>query len=322
MVDVIADANIDHIFLQVYANGETIYPSDILRTNLRFSRGQDPLSRVIRRADSYGIKVHAWFNVFYIWGYSPTPADPTHPLKGNWAVCDRQGRSIKDYTPVQLKNLGIEGYYVSPFNPSYQNLILSLIDEVITKYDVDGIHLDYIRFPSLTFGYDPWARTVFARRYYLDPLTSQNLNEIIDQENQYQIHMRYREVLSDGLTEFIRRITESVHKRKPIKVSAAVKPDPHEARTRYGQDWLKWLTTGSIDFVITMSYTSNTNWILKTIGRLKPRDRIWIGIGTYLQDRRSITNQISTLRRHGYEDLVIFSFEDLRKRRWLPSCWQ
>ncbi len=299
-------ASIGNIFVQVYANGQPIYPSNILSVDHRFTKGGDPLARIITLAHHYGIKIHAWFNVFYIWGYSPIPTDPNHPINGPWEVYDREGRSIKEYSPTILKRMGIEGYFVSPFNESYERVIHSLIMEVIENYPIDGVHLDYIRYPSLSFGYDPWARTSFMRRYYVDPISYPEVEPL------------YRRLLIDGLTRFVWRITRLVH-RYGLVVSAAVKPDPLQARREYGQDWLEWLKTGSIDFVVLMSYTPNTEWILRTIRNLKPRDRLWIGIGAYLLDCSSLRTQIRRLRKEGYSNLVIFSFEDLIEKRCLLS---
>lgn len=322
IVNQVAKADIKHIFVQVYANGKTIYPSAVLQSDRRFTRGRDPLRTIIKEAHKRGIKVHAWLNVFYVWGYSARPIDADHPLNANWELYDKDGHSIKDFSPVQLKRMGFEGYFLSPFNRSYQKLMLSIIDELLNNYDVDGIHLDYIRYPDLDFAYDPWARTSFARRFYLDPTRPATFAPIIGDRGINHLQALYRRMLISHLTDYVRTITKFVHKKKQIEVSAAVKPNPAEARNRFGQDWINWLTDGAVDFVIIMSYTPSTNWILKTVKGLSNQDRIWIGVGTYLQDRKSITHQVNSLRRHGHEDLVIFSFEDLRKRSWLPSCWR
>ena len=310
-----SQAGIHHIFIQVYANGQTIYPSEILKPNLRFTRGEDPLTIMISEGHKHNIKVHAWFNIFYIWGYGPRPEDPNHPLNSNWEVFDREGNSIKSYSTRILKRMGIEGYFVSPFSQSYQRLILSLIEEVIKKYNVDGIHLDYIRFPDLEFGYDPFARTHFMRRYYVDPIDGSALDRL--RIESYLIEPLYRKMLIQGLSHFVQKIKKLVHSLKPIPVSAAVKPDPLEARNKFGQDWFNWLREGKIDFVVPMCYTPNTNWILRILDNLRIREKIWIGLSAFNQEEKSLMRQVETLRRKGYHNLVIFSFEDLRKNHWL-----
>ena len=70
--------NMTDIFVQVRAKGETYFESGIENRTKQLKNDFDPLAYIIRRSQMYGIRVHAWINMFFVWYGSAPPADSAH----------------------------------------------------------------------------------------------------------------------------------------------------------------------------------------------------------------------------------------------------
>src|SRR5678815_2789298 len=132
----------------------------------------DPLSYLITVAHRSGIEVHAWLNIYYVW--SDTKHAPpaghvavTHP---EWLLSDAKGTRMDHVPASKWKAQGIEGSFISPGVPEYRRHMVDVVHELVRNYQVDGIHLDYIRFPNKTYSYDPVSRSRFLLRYGVDPV--------------------------------------------------------------------------------------------------------------------------------------------------------
>jgi uncharacterized lipoprotein YddW (UPF0748 family) len=162
------DGRFNHIFLQVFALGEAYYPSSIAPAKKTDDRW---LKDFIRAAHERNIKVSAWVNVFYAWGFAPRTKDLRHPinLHPNWFVEDRAGRSILDLGIEEIKDQGMEGFYLAPANGQVRDYLYLIINEIVSAYDFDGIHLDYCRYPASRYVYDVALRSLFMRESCIDP---------------------------------------------------------------------------------------------------------------------------------------------------------
>ncbi|NIU01946.1 MAG: family 10 glycosylhydrolase, partial [Nitrosopumilaceae archaeon] len=155
-----------------------------------------------------------------------------------------------------------EGLYNSPLLPEVQEHILNVVDDILSNYEVDGIHLDYIRYPGKDFDFHPWVRNQFRKSYILDPLEFK-----IDRENfvnKYSnvgfelYYNRWTKFLRDGLSDFVKTLSQKIHRKdEDIIISAAVKADLAEAHLYFYQEWDRWLRQGWIDWAVPMNYTAN-----------------------------------------------------------------
>jgi uncharacterized lipoprotein YddW (UPF0748 family) len=72
---------------------------------------------------------------------------------------------------------GTKKAFFDPANPDLQNYLLSLYEEIVKNYDVDGLQLDYIRYPfqsqdsNQTYGYGKSSRWLFKQMTGVDPIT-------------------------------------------------------------------------------------------------------------------------------------------------------
>lgn len=310
------DGSFNHIFLQVYALGQAYYPSQRVPSR-RMS--DEWLKDFIDEAHRRHIRVSAWINVFYSWGYAPWTTDRRHPVnrQPNWYVSDRAGRSILDYSIDELEDLQIEGYYLAPAHEHVQEYLCGIAEEIVRMYDFDGIHLDYIRYPGSEFIYDAALRSKFMRRYGIDPF---DLHADSTVQQRYSLwgyddlNAKWQNMVSRDLTDFIIKLGSRVKQvRQDLEISVAVKPDYLSARTNFYQDWLTWVNAHYVDFVCLMLYTRNiTSQLEKIKTAAQEPQRITVGLGIYLLSPAQIAEQVKIVRKSPFGGVVYFSYDQLK----------
>jgi uncharacterized lipoprotein YddW (UPF0748 family) len=312
------DGRFNHLFLQVFANGEAYYPSRIAPVKL----GSDKwLTELIAEAHRRNIKVSAWVNVFYSWGYAKPLVDPRHPMNfaPEWYLCDRSSRTMLDYGTGELAGMLIEGYYLAPANQGVRSYIFMILEEIITRYDFDGIHLDYIRYPGSSFAYDKSLRTKFYREFCYDPLdiVSGDLQNRLGAWGYDDLERKWQRFPAEDLSQYIDLLSAMLREIRPsIVLSAAVKPDFRTARDDYSQDWQDWLNSGSLDFVCLMAYDKNIEPVLKrTMKSINEPQRVMVGLGIFNNDPPVTRLQVEFVNKTDFGGIVYFSYEDLKKNR-------
>ena len=149
-------AGLNQIYFQVRGVADAYYNSSYepwakrLSGTLGQNPGWDPLAVAVEEAHAYGIEIHAWLNTFTAWSGSSslTESEPRHVLLTNpeWVQVDISGRPM---------TIGDEGYVcLSPNFEGVRQRIADVTTDIAQKYDVDGIHLDYIRFAGTDYSYD------------------------------------------------------------------------------------------------------------------------------------------------------------------------
>src|SRR5690606_18644407 len=79
------------------------------------------------------------------------------------------GKSLLDFGP-DVMNLNVPAIMLDPGVPEVRDYVVAVVEELVREYDVDGIHLDYVRYPSPDYGYHPRARAAFEELVGVDPL--------------------------------------------------------------------------------------------------------------------------------------------------------
>jgi uncharacterized lipoprotein YddW (UPF0748 family) len=328
------NTGLSRAFIQVSARLHSYFPSEVYPPAEELLSGgdmRDPFGYFTERAKEAGIEVHAWVNILYAWSTEEGPSARGHPfnLHPEWFVHDRGGVSMR-YAPLpSLLARDIPGYFLSPAPPEIVELVSRYLEELVRKYDVDGVHLDYIRYPARDTGFGPWERTSFERRYYVDPL------ELFDPDSSFSLTRRYgqrgKRDLEGKWEEFraglITNLIKSLRGRlsltgKEVVLSAAVLADPDSARTIYGQDWAGWLDQGLVDFVIMMNYTKSTKSFLRHIENPRVRAhsaKVMVGVSTFNQGPEEAVEKARLALERGMRGVCFFSYNDLSmKEEFLP----
>jgi len=313
------DDEFNHIFLQVFALGEAYYPSVYAPSK----RSSDVwLKEFLTEAHRRNIKVSAWINTHYSWGFAPYTKDERHPINSHpaWFLVDNSGRSMLDYDVEEIQRLGLEGYYLSPAHPGVQAYLFAIAHEIMEKYAFDGIHLDYVRYPGPRFKDEVSLRTKFTRVYYIDPEMS--FNEEFDKQHYGiwgcdDLRDKWRSFAHEDLTAFIKRLNESVKQRYPSAiVSAAVKPNYVSAKNDFNQNWLSWLDCGYVDLVCLMAYTKHLkNYLTKTKNAVKDPQRVAFGLALYILNPETIQSQVQLVDDQPFGGVVYFSYDQLKENR-------
>ncbi len=298
-------SNINVLFPEIIRRGYTVYPSELLTRDPEFAGTCDVLAVIIDEAHKLGMEVHPWVWVFRA-GYTQDKGAilTAHP---DWAELDRNGKELS----------ANGGRWLSPANDEVRDFLESLYKELITNYDVDGLHLDYIRYevesPS-PYGYSPVSVEKFVDRYTIDPHDIGRLSY-----NKYMWN-RWRE---RNITSFVQRIYLMVKHYKPdALVSAAVGYDIDWSRTTLMQNWANWVENKWIDFLTPMTYTDTTakfrDRVEKQLATVGPQTFLAPGIGLHLQkDKLNVTmDQVAETRRLATGGQTMFAssyFDDTQK---------
>ena len=268
--DRMQSAGINTVFLETVNSSYPIYPSQLAPTQNPLTRRWDPLKEAIDLAHERGMELHAWMWVFAAGNQRHNavlnlpnsylgPVLNAHP---DWAAYDQQGSNIPR---------GQTKPFFDPANPEVRTYLLDLVDEIISNYDIDGLQLDYIRYPfqdpgaERTYGYGLAARQQFYRLTGVDPvrLTPQvdpwlPLAERAEQEALWE---RWTEFRIEQVSSFVEETSQLVRRKRPdIILSAAVFPMlEHERLQKIQQDWNHWAEAGWVDWIVLMSYARDAN---------------------------------------------------------------
>ncbi len=312
------------LLVQVRGRGGALYKSDLVPRSEVLEREDsdyDPLATVISHARQAGLQVHAWVNVFLSWHPdSRRPASLEHILlrHPDWFMVSSDGIDMgrPDLDNVDLVGRGVEGRYLSPGIPEVRAHLAAVVGELVREYDLDGLHLDYARYPNRHYDYNLISRAAFVSRYKFDPAhPSTGLGpEDSTASTRAGLWTAWR---AKQVTETIRSLYRALHAEKPwVRLSVAVKPDPAVAYQQHGQDWVQWVNAGLVDFVVPMFYIGTTHQISGQIARARQsvvRGHVYAGLGFYNQSARASLAQIERVRRLGVPGLAVYSYAHLRK---------
>jgi len=161
--DDVAAAGFNAVFFQVRGNFDAYYKSDRepwaekLTGTLGQDPGWDPLLVAVEKTREHDLELHAYINAFPFWRgeTAPDSVGLTHPYTDHpeWLVADTSG------TPMALN----ESYvFASPGNQEVRGHIARIAEEIRRDYVVQGVHLDYIRYPGPTYSYDAVSEEEFV----------------------------------------------------------------------------------------------------------------------------------------------------------------
>lgn len=281
ILDDLKKYNFNTVFFQTRTRGEVLYKSVIEPMSSvvappKFNQERfDPLAFAIEECHKRGLTCHAWI--------------VTYPLGSNRHVQGLGAQSITRKNPAIVKKYG-NGWFLDPGNPQTDDYLLSIVNEIVTNYEVDGVHFDYIRYPD-------------ASRRFPDK----------DTFNKYGKGKTLDNWRRENINRFVAKMYDSVKNIKPwVQVSSAPlgryrplqnKNDGWNAYVTVYQDAGYWMMSGKHDALYPMMYYRNhlfypfaDDWILHSNNRI-----VVPGLGVYQMSelkwpKEDIVNQIDYTR--------------------------
>ncbi len=153
ILDKLQRAGINTVLFQARVRGTVVYPSQLEPWDGCLSGvpgkapGYDPLAFAIDECHKRGMELHAWV--------------VTIPV-GKWNALGC--KTLRNKYPHLIKRIGEEGY-MDPENTATATYLANFCKEITDRYDVDGIHLDYIRYPEtwkINIAHDAARRNITA----------------------------------------------------------------------------------------------------------------------------------------------------------------
>lgn len=322
VVDVASQLHINTLLVQVRGRGDAYYASSLAPRGEALGNADfDPLERIIRRAHDQGIEVHAWINVYLVWSAGDLPRSGDHIVNAHpeWISIRADGRRLVEMVPEEFEDQKLEGMYLAPGNPEVRRHLRDVVREITSKYAVDGIHLDYVRYPEPGVGYDPPTRTAFQQEFGVDPIHLEQpdsvLLRVIGPDRIPDLKMRWVQWKKDRITDLVRDLRADLDRtERDIKLTAAVISDQQAALGRYHQDWPLWLREGIVDAVIPMAYGTSTATVerqIKAAMAIPTERHVYAGIAIYNQGARDAADKIRRARALGVDGIALFSFDSL-----------
>ncbi len=259
--DRLANAGINTVFFETVNAGYTIYPSRIAPQQNPLVRGWDPLKAAVKLAHARNMELHAWVWTFAVANQRHNiilnqPKDYLGPVLSrypDWAISDREGNKFH-YNSGKV--------FLDPSNPGVKRYLSLLLEEIATRYEVDGIHLDYIRYPfqnpngSKTYGYGIASRQQFKQMTGVDPITLTPYSPLWSQWTGFRIRQ---------IDNFVASVSQNLKQQRPeLILSTAVFPMERQERlTKIQQHWEEWVRQEWIDMLVPMTYALDTEHLQK-----------------------------------------------------------
>lgn len=299
--------------------------------------GFDPLGLVIEEAHRRGMEVHAWVVAQLVWGVGPLPEDPDHlvNLHPDWLAVPRElAEELYGMSPFDTRyrerihawavanRERVEGVFASPGHPEARHRLVNVVDDLLLRYPLDGIHLDYLRYPSPEFDYSRRALDDFREhaRGHVPPGQAGGLDARVRAgdvtawpRTHPQLWASYREA---QVTETLRAVRRAVEAAPgDALLSVAVFADPVDALAARFQDWPEWLRGGLVDAVAPMAYTPDEARFADLMEAARRADdgaagrRVWAGVGIYQTDLEGAVRRVDLARSVGAGGFVLFSYD-------------
>jgi len=326
----IAEMGFTDVFLLVKGTAGTVnWPSKIA---LATTEDTTILERAVKACHEQGLRVHAWFVVHQDRTYLAA-----YPEARMWGIPMEPGGSFRRArSTVEFAA-----------RPDYREYVISLMKEVL-DYGVDGVHLDYIRYPTGAWGWSPWQiGRAWMEGLNLDFLLKTAIEtwgsrgdgkKFIDMyaTGRYFDLNRWVQMRMDDVYTFVKEIRDAIKAVKPeVVLSAALMPeggdpDPYQnafAMVHYGQSYADF---GDLcDMIIPMTYHmefgKEAGWLIQVyegsravVPETKP---ILMGIQAFDVSGVELQKGIYAARQAGADGFVVFRYGTLVGSAELMEAW-
>ena len=294
ILDQLRGANFNTVILQTRLRGDLIYPSSIetfteaLTGRTGRNPGYDPLAFAIEECHKRGMELHAWLVTI------PAGNNRQVKLLGKHSIVRKNRKICRQHQGA---------WYLDPGHPETADYLASIVREITSRYDIDGIHFDYIRYPEN------------ARRF-----------PDKDTFRKYGKGKDLKQWRRDNITSIARRLYQEVKQLRPwVKVSSSP-VGKYRDTNRYPslgwnayetvyQDAQGWLEEGIHDALFPMMYFKDNHFYPFALDWQENKHGRWVvpGLGIYFLSPKEkdwpldeISRQIYFIRQIGLDGHAYF----------------
>lgn len=303
-------ANVNLVILQARRVADACYNSayEPRATNIKGPADFDPLGYGIKKCRENGLQVYAWFNVYRVWG-GGKPSNPEHIVNKHpeWLNKSYDGKTSSN-----------DGIFLDPGIPEVRQYTVKVLADLLSKYDVDGIMLDFIRYPDRNWGYSDIAVARFNKAY----------GRTGKPDPKDLTWARWRR---EQVTAMVREIYKEINRQKPhVLLAAATVPwgpcqsewTRTDAFAYVFQDWRAWMEEGILDVNMPMNYKDpavprQQQWYIDWLEGMKKWSygRHAISIAMVMKDNvDGAVEQIRLAREHGLPGAGGFAFSQTARK--------
>lgn len=310
---------INNVFLETFYHGRTIFPSKTMQLynfevqNPEFE-GTDILALWVNEAHKRNIKIHCWFESFYVGNKSPEINQKSIlAQKPAWMNRTRQKADYEGWVSHPQEH---NGYFLDPANPEVTEFLLKLIGELSASYNIDGINVDYVRYPNIVkenysnqWGYTSYAREEFMSLYEIDPIELDQKNDLWDTWCSYR---------AEKITNYVKSISELL-KNRNIVFSTVVFPDYKLSLKTKFQDWTNWSQEGYVNVLTPLILTGDDELAKSMLEEIKKKTndstKIYPGLfaGFIESDPEDLLKQIHIARKLHLGGIILFDWAHLNR---------
>ena len=262
ILDELQQANFNTVLFQTRLRGDVIYPSQFepfaesLTGTEGKNPGYDPLRFAIEECHKRGMELHAWIVAIPI---------------GNTRQVRTLGKNALTRKHPSLCKQFNGSWYLDPGNPETDDYLANIVREIVSGYDVDGIHLDYIRYP------EQGERFPDQSTYH-----------------KYGKKQDLKQWRRNNITRIVRRIYTETKSLKPwVKVSSSPIGKYRDTGRYSSQGWnaydevyqdaQQWLREGIHDALFPMMYFRGNHFYPFALDWKENKNGRWIvpGLGIY-----------------------------------------
>ena len=298
------DAGISDIYVNVAGAGFAHYASAVLPHSRVFDEQGDQLAACVAAAKPLGLRVHAWVLCFASEGATQDRIEVFR--KRGWLLSNTDAGAHA---------------WLDPAVPEVRACLVSAIREMALNYKIDGIHLDFVRYPDFPSSLGPTVRTRFEKAVgrhaanWPDDVKSGALRESF---------VRWR---AEQVSDFVQAAHKTMKRDAPGKLlTAAVFGKYPSCLDAVGQDWESWINIGLVDYVTPMNYTEDmgkfNEWLGQQTRTRKQALKVVPGIGVTAAESRldavQVIQQIEAARRAGCPGFALFDLDTTLRQEILP----
>ena len=298
--------NLNQILAEVRYRGDAMYFPN--KTDSTYTNSEkrsytlqdslfDPLDYLVEKTKTKNIEVHAWLTMYVITPHKLENIDPEHIYYQHpeWITADFTGKT--------MPNNILEGAYLDPGIPEVQEYLFKVVMDIVVNYEIDGVQLDYIRYPDREFGYNKIAYKNYQEQIkFQDAESWQNWKE-------------------DQICSFIQKLNNAIKTVSPnTELTAAVISKVDKAEKIYSQNWKKWLQEGFVDRAYLMAYQikdEDFKTVIDTVSTFNLKNKIVVGLKAWSKNCSypvsKINEKIDISRKQKFAGIAFFSYTGIKE---------